>query len=115
MKRIIAFFILIACVISLVGCSYKTYPPVESTETEATTVMTLKAGGKTYEVKYELYRALFLNFKQEFDGGDDSVWTGDRKDEYIASIHEHITSLILDIYSAFAVCEQIGYNIYSVV
>lgn len=113
MKKIIALFVLLACVISLVGCSYKTYPAVESTEEEATTVMTLSAGGKTYEVKYELYRALFLNFKREFDGGDNSVWTGENKDEYISAIHEHITSLILDIYSAFAVCEQIGFDIYS--
>ena len=113
MKKTIALFLLIACVFSLIGCSDTTYPPVESTETEATTVMTLKAGEKTYEVKYELYRALFLNFKKEFDGGDDSVWTGDNKDEYISKIHEHITSLILDIYSAFAVCEQIGYDLYS--
>lgn len=113
MKKIIALFILIACIISLVGCSYKTYPPVESTETEATTVMTLTAGDKSYEVKYELYRALFLNFKGEFDGGDNSVWTGENKDEYISAIHEHITSLILDIYSAFAVCEGIGFDLYS--
>ena len=113
MKKFFALVLVACMLLSLLSCGTASYPPVESTEEEATTVMTLKSGDKTYEVKYELYRALFLNFKGQFDKGDSSVWQGENKEEYISAAHEHITSLILDIYAAFALCEDIGFDIYS--
>lgn len=113
MKKIIAFLLLIVTLCTLIcSCSGK-YEPVESTELEATTVMTMRAGADEYELKYEMYRALFLNYKNEIDGGDESVWGGDNKDEYIERINEKIIERAADIFSAFAICKQLGIDLYS--
>ncbi len=116
MKKLICS--LLACVLifstlALTGCNENSYDPVPSTAREATTVMTLKIGNKTYDVKYELYRALFLNFKSEVDMGDESVWSGDKKDEYIAKIEAIILDYATDIYATFYLAEAVGINPYS--
>ena len=111
MKRIIALLLVLASVLTLSAC--KKYKPVESSEEEARTVMTLSLDGKTYEVKYELYRALFLNYKTEIDGGNPDVWTSEGKSEYVERINSLIFDKITDIYAAFAVCEKIGFDLYS--
>ena len=105
MKRIIALLLVLASVLTLSAC--KKYKPVESSEEEARTVMTLSLDGKTYEVKYELYRALFLNYKTEIDGGNPDVWTSEGKSEYVERINSLIIDKITDIYAAFAICEKI--------
>ena len=110
MKRIIAFLLVLAAILTLSACRYK---PVESSEEEARTVMTLSIDGKAYEVKYELYRALFLTYKSQIDGGNPDVWTSEGKAEYIDRINSIIIDKITDIYAAFAVCEKIGFDIYS--
>lgn len=112
MKKIIAIILMLAAMLSVTACS-KTYPAVESTEEESRVVMTMTAYGKSYEVKYELYRAFFLTYKSQVDGGDATVWSGENKDEYIARIDEIIIDRIADIYSAFAMCDKIGFNLYS--
>lgn len=111
MKRIIALLLVLASVLTLSAC--KKYKPVESSEEEARTVMTLSLDGKTYEVKYELYRALFLNYKTEIDGGNPDVWTSEGKSEYVKRINSLIIDKITDIYAAFAICEKIGFDLYS--
>ena len=113
MKKIIALILIISSLITLVACGKNKYEPQESTDEEATTVMTLQYGNKTYEVKYELYRALFLNYKSTVDGGNANVWTGEDKDAYVARIDSMILDRITEIYAAFAICEQIGFDLYS--
>jgi hypothetical protein len=112
MKKLIAMILMLATAISLVACADK-YPAVESTEDEARTVMAMALDGKSYEVKYELYRAFFLTYKSQIDGGDASVWSGENKDEYISKIDEMIIARVVEIYSAFALCERIGVDLYS--
>jgi hypothetical protein len=75
--------------------------------------MTLSIDGKSYDVRYELYRAFFLTYKSEIDKGDESVWSGDKKDEYVEKIDERIIDRIVEIYAAFAICERIGFDLYS--
>ena len=113
MKKKIAIILMLATALSLVACGGNKYPAVESTEEEARTVMTMTLDGKTYEVKYELYRAFFLTYKSKVDGGDSGVWSGENKDEYIAKIDEMIIERVVEIYSAFALCERIGVDLYS--
>ena len=113
MKKIIAAILMLATIFTLFSCKSKEYPAIESTEEEARTVMTLSLDGKTYNVKYELYRTFFLTYKSHIDGGDDSVWTGEHKDEYIARIDEMIVDRVVEIYSAFALAERIGFDLYS--
>lgn len=113
MKKIIALFLVLASLFLLVGCGDSFYEPVESTELENTTVMTIKLDGRTYEVKYELYRALYLTHKSTVDGGDESVWSGDEKDKYIEKINAIIEERIADIYGAFAACYRADLDPYS--
>ncbi len=117
MKRIISAILIVAISLStlllLTSCKEKSYKPVESTAEEKRVVMTLEADGKSYEVKYELYRALFLSLSEQVDGGDKSVWQGENKDEYIKKIDALILERVAGIYSTFAVCEKIGIDVYS--
>lgn len=114
MKKIIAIILMLASILAITACNKdKDYPPVESTEEEARTVMALEIDGKTYNVRYELYRAFFLTYKSLVDKGDKSVWSGENKSEYIEEIDEIIIDRITEIYAAFAICERIGYDIYS--
>ena len=114
MKKIIAFLLTLATILTFAACKKnKEYPPVESTKEEARTVMTLSIDGKTYDVRYELYRAFFLTYKNQVDGGNSSVWTSDEKDVYVEKINDLILNRITEIYSAFAICERIDFDIYS--
>jgi len=116
MKRIVSCALVLAIFLSLLmlsGCGDSFYEPVPSTEEEATTVMTLKVGDKTYEVKYELYRALFLNFRSEVDLGDESVWSGEDSAEYVEKIEAIILDYVTDIYATFYIAESVGINPYS--
>ena len=113
MKRIIALMLMLATVLSLCACGKSKYPPKESSEEESRTVMTMSIDGKTYEVKYELYRAFFLTYKKDVDGGDHTVWSSESKAEYIKKINDIIIDRVAEIYSAFALCERIGVDLYS--
>lgn len=112
-KKITALLLALATLVALLTSCSEKYPAVESTEEEARVLMTLSFGDERYEVKYELYRALFLNLKEEFDGGDESVWSGDKKDEYIDGINAAVLARITEIYSVFSIAKEIGLDVYS--
>ncbi len=114
MKKIFFLMLtLLAAFCLLAGCGKKEYEPVESTEEEARVVMTLELDGKSYNIKYELYRMLFLNNKSTVDGGDASVWSGAQKDEYIRRINEIIVSRASEIYAVLHLGEKAGIDPYS--
>ncbi len=116
MKKLLSVMLILAALMTLVGCNRsknKEYKPVESTEEESRVIATLSIDGTEYSVKYELYRAFFLSLKHSVDGGDASIWSGDNSSEYINEINEQIFDRIIDIYSSFALCRRIGYDIYS--
>lgn len=114
MKRLISLvLILVSAVGVLVGCNSSKYPARKSTKEESRVVMTLSLDGKRYEVKYELYRALFLANKSKIDGGDDTVWSSDNKNEYIDKINEKIIAEAADIYSALHLADKLGLDVYS--
>ena len=112
MKKFLAFITLLSLLFSLASCGTE-YEPVPSTEEEGKTVWTLSLGGTEYEVKYELYRAFFLSIKNSVDGGDSSVWQGADSADYIKQIDAIILGYAADIFAAFAVCKNIGYDLYS--
>ena len=114
MKRI---FALVACAVltifTLASCGEK-YEPVKSTKEESRVIYTMTVDGEEYEVKYELYRMIFLSNKALIDGGDDSVWTSDNKDEYIKRMDKLVYERSAEIFAVFAYAKQLGINPYSV-
>ena len=114
MRRFLAVILLLTiCITTLSGCKKNKYKPVESSEEEARVVLSLSLGGNTYNVRYELYRTLFLTYKSEFDGGDHTVWSGDKKEEYIERINERIVSEAAEIFAVFELCARLGIDCYT--
>ncbi len=113
MKKLLLLFSIFILTLALYSCGEK-YDPVPSTEEESRVVMQLEVGTEKFEVKYELYRALFLGCKSLVDGGDESVWSGENKDEYINKINEIICEKASYIYSTLHVAKSVGINPYSV-
>ena len=112
MKRIISAILLVAILLTaLVSCAK--YPAKRSTWEEKRVVITLNLDGEKYKVKYELYRALFLNYKSQVDGGDSSVWSSGSKDWYIDRINEIIIQKASEIYAVFHLAEEVGIDPYS--
>ncbi len=112
LKKISALLLILVTLFSLFSCGNK-YPPVESTEEESRVVMKLTCDDKVYEVKYELYRALFLSYRSEIDGGNTEVWVSEDAAEYKAKIDKIILSSITDIYATLHLADKVGINPYS--
>lgn len=115
MKKIIATLLILASLVFLFACSggVEYYEPKESTEEEKRVVMTFFLDGKSYDVKYELYRSLFLNFSSEYDKGDKSFWDTEASAEALEEINGKIIDFAADIYSTLHLAERIGFNPYS--
>ena len=96
-----------------ISCGDEDYPPVESTDEESKTVITLSYAGEKYNVPYEIYRAFFLQVRNAVDGGDTSVWTSADKATYVNKANELIFSRIAEIYAVFYLCKEAGINPYS--
>ncbi len=112
MKKVLSLLIIVASLFTVASCAK--YDPVKSTKEERRVIMTMSFGDEKYEVKYELYRALFLNHKSEVDGGDSSVWSGADKDRYINEINEIIKADAAKIFAAFYICDVgVGFDVYS--
>ena len=113
MKKFLALLLIITSLLLLCSCSSTTYEPQESTDEESRVVMIMTIDGNEYKVKYELYRALFLNYKSSVDGGDSTVWSSENKEQYVEKINTIILDRIAEIYSAFAICKRINFDVYS--
>ena len=113
MKKLSFLVLMLAFVFILASCGEEKYPPKESSPLESQVAMTISLDGKQYEVKYELYRALFLNLRESVDGGDTSVWSGEAKDEYIEKIDTLIKKRATDIYSVLHIADKVGIDVYS--
>ena len=114
MKKTICILILAALILSLFSCGNSdTYPPVESTEDEMRTVMTMEIDGTEYSIKYELYRALFASFAYKYDEGYASFWAKEEAEEARALINRDIADAAADIYAVLHHANKIGYDPYS--
>ena len=113
MKKIVCLILTLVSIFMLAACKEEKYPPVASTEEEKQTVMTISFEGEKYNVRYELYRALFLTLKESVDKNDDSVWNGENKDKYINEIDTLIKERVSEIYSTFHLCKKLGIDVYS--
>ena len=112
MKKIVSVLLLLCTLLSLAACGAK-FDPVPSTEEEKEVLMTFELEGEKYELRYELYRALFLNHSKEYDGGNKEFWNTAESSDAKAELDEKIINLSLDIFSALHLCKKIGYDPYS--
>ena len=118
MKKILFFLMIIFTVLGLCSCKKEEtkgvyYAPIASTAEESRVVMSFTVDGRTYDVRYELYRALFVGNRYEVDGGDDSVWTGPLAEDKINEINEIIVDKAAEIYSTLDLAQRLGINAYS--
>jgi len=117
MKKIISAILLFGILASLclfTACSGgSTYEPVESTEEESRVMMRLSLDGETYEVKYELYRALFLNCASDYSDKGEGFFDTDEGKAAATKINETVISLITDIYAALHLARSIGEDPFS--
>ena len=113
MKKLIALILTLATLLLCVGCKKEKYPEIESTEEESRAMMTFRIGDETYTLRYELYRALFLNFSGHYDNGDKSFWDTEGSKEALAELNEKILRYTLDIFGVLHVAKCIGFDPYS--
>lgn len=113
MKRLICSILVIASLLMTACGQSDPYPPIKSTDEEARVVMTLSLDGKTYDVKYELYRAFFLMYRPQVDGGDPSAWHDENAAQLRAQIDALVEKEICRIYAVLALCDRIRYDLYS--
>jgi hypothetical protein len=97
----------------MLSCGKQDYPPVLSSEEEAEVVMIFDYEGEKYELKYELYRHFFLSFKDVVDGGDETVWTSENAEEYIAKADALIIDAAAEIFSTLHHAKKLGIDPYS--
>jgi len=113
MKKLISLLICIIMLVSAVGCKKEKYPEIESTKEEARVMMTFSLGNEKYEMKYELYRALFLNFSEYYDKGDKTFWNKSYSTDALVEINAKILEYTLDIFATLHVAKEIGFDPYS--
>ena len=114
MKKLsLLIFAILSSLMLLISCGEEKYEPVPSTEEEARVVMTFELEGETYEIRYELYKMLFMNNHSLIDGGDVTVWAGADKDRYIEEMNELIVNRASEIYSVLHLAEKSGIDPYS--
>jgi len=113
MKKILCAFLAILSLLFAVSCGDEEYPPVKSTDEELREVYTASYDGEDYEIPFELYRALFLTLKPVYDGGDSSIWSGDKSAEYTEKIDSEIKAKIASIYGTLHHAKKIGIDPYS--
>ena len=112
MKKLICLILALAAILSLVSCGGSKYPPVASTDEESKVIMTYSLDSEKYEVKYELYRAIFLNFITEYDYKKDGFFESEEGKAAVEKINEYFYSYTLDIYSTLHLAKKIGYDPY---
>ena len=113
MKKLIAMILLLTTLVLAVGCKKEKYPAIESTEEEARVMMSFSIGGEKYDMKYELYRALFLNFASQYDKGDKSFWEKEESKDALDELNAKILEYALDIFAVLHVSKSIGFDPYS--
>ena len=111
MKRFFTLLLAIAMCLSLASC--RKYKPQKSTKREATPIATMQYGNETFEVNYELFRAMFLSAKETVSNGDLTKFNGSEGAALLEEARAVALDKIYDIYTAFALCEALDIDLYS--
>ena len=93
--------------VSLCACGYK---PVASTAEEGRAVFFLDG---THEVKYELFRFVFLQKKQAESDGNEEYFANKNKTELFERYAEEAEAEAAKVYAMFSLCSKYGIDPYS--
>jgi len=99
--------VLLSLTLLLSGCGDT---KLESTKEELTPVMTIAE----YEVPYELYRYVAMNYKNQYEAGLDEaaaaeLWLGDEGKALIAELEDATVSTLKNLYATLSLAED--YNL----
>jgi len=112
MKKLICLILILASAVSLIACGNGEYEPEKSTAEESKVIMTYTLDSEKYEVRYELYRAIFLNYITNYDYKREGFFESDEGKAAVKEINEYFYGYTLDIYSALHLAKKIGYDPY---
>jgi len=101
-RRFAALACVMLCLLGLVACDK--YPQKKSSAKERTVIADIGS----YEVAYELYRALYHTYRSTVDGGDESVWTGRDSETYRARLTAMIEAQWKELYGTFELARACG-------
>ena len=94
--------------ITLISCSGNNFeisedgtPVIPQSEDDKTVVMTIA----DYEITYDVYRYFFLKFKEQYDQGDNSVWTDPEIGKEITAAH---AETVLDAVKGIVAIQKLG-------
>ncbi|MBE6570352.1 MAG: hypothetical protein E7658_09085 [Ruminococcaceae bacterium] len=89
------------CLLAFTGCSVS----LKSSKEEKTPVATI--GG--YDVPYELYRYVVLNYKTQFEDGQSAdVWLGESGKALMEELNANVEYSLVKMYTALSLCEEYG-------
>ena len=113
MKKLLCAILIFATAFGLISCSQTKYEPRESTEEEKRVVMTVSVADTKYDIKYELYRALYLNCASDYKDRGDDFFNTDEGKAAIEEINARVIDLCGDIYSSIHLAGELGFDVYS--
>ncbi len=111
-KRILltlaALLVLVGSLASLTSCDDEFYDPIKSSSRDRKVIAEL---GEE-EVKFELFRYIFMSRQDEYDGGDRSRWQGADADALWQAAKADVIDEICEIYAVFEVARKWGIDPY---
>lgn len=102
-KFIVISSVIIIAALLLTGCA-KGKKMLASSADELTVVGSV-AG---YDIPMEIYRYVAMNYRDDFDGGDPSVWLGESGEALLAELNAAVDDTVLRMYTTAAICEDYG-------
>lgn len=70
--------------------------------------MTIVGSVAGYDIPMEIYRYVALNYRDDFERGDSSVWLGESGEALLNELNNAVENTILRMYTTAAICEEYG-------
>ncbi|MBQ7923516.1 MAG: hypothetical protein IJ325_13240, partial [Clostridia bacterium] len=94
--------ILAFCMLALAGCGSAV---LKSTEEELTPVATIGE----FDVPYELYRYIALNYRDQYEeGASADIWLGESGETLLAELQENVEYSLIKMYTTMSLCKEYG-------
>lgn len=102
LKKLFAWALVFSTfILSLASCQGEN-SPIESSEEDLRTVMTIDG----YEVPYEQFRYFFMNFKDQYENGDEDVWNKEGAEEVKKELDDSIVNALRGVYAVIDLCKD---------